>query len=334
MRVDPERVEPRLLGQFPQDQEGACPGQRAAACIQEELGAVPGIEKRAPASEVAAQRFGCVPADRDDALLAALSDRRGRVGRRGRPPPARARPPRRLGDLRRRAVRRAPGHGASAAACRRRPGSSALLRRAKASSAAASCGAATQLRQRGCRCAHRGAVGGGRSCGSKRCGARSSSRRARPRATARRSARAPRVLPPRPVCRGRRPGRSGRGGRHRRFAASVARRAERGSLRGRDRDPSAPVSPGAARPLSDAASGTPRSAARRRLNRGQTPDVSPADALDWDGQAESSARLTASKPASRARWARLSGHGWGQTRGRALVRPVAQCGQERGCEWS
>jgi hypothetical protein len=74
MRVDPERIEPRLLSKFPQDQEGACPGQRAAACIQEELGTVPGIEKRAPASEIAAQRFGCVPADRNNALLAALSD--------------------------------------------------------------------------------------------------------------------------------------------------------------------------------------------------------------------------------------------------------------------
>ena len=40
VRMDSQRVEPGLLGELAQDQEGARPRQRAAAGVQEELGAV------------------------------------------------------------------------------------------------------------------------------------------------------------------------------------------------------------------------------------------------------------------------------------------------------
>ena len=53
MRVDALRIEPRLVGEFPQDQEGAGPGQRASASVQEELGPVARVEERAPTGEVA-----------------------------------------------------------------------------------------------------------------------------------------------------------------------------------------------------------------------------------------------------------------------------------------
>ena len=49
MRVDALRFEPRLLGQLAQDQEGAGPGQGAAAGVQEELRPVARVEERSPA---------------------------------------------------------------------------------------------------------------------------------------------------------------------------------------------------------------------------------------------------------------------------------------------
>ena len=56
----------------------------AALRVQEELRPVAAVEVRAAAREVAAERLDGVAADRDDALLVALADARGRAGRRGR----------------------------------------------------------------------------------------------------------------------------------------------------------------------------------------------------------------------------------------------------------
>ena len=47
--VNATRVEPRHLGQFAEDQEGAGAGERPAARVQEELRAVPRVEERPPA---------------------------------------------------------------------------------------------------------------------------------------------------------------------------------------------------------------------------------------------------------------------------------------------
>src|SRR5262249_39867401 len=73
VRVDTSRLEPRLLGQAAEDQEGPGPRQRATLRIQEELGTVAPVEERPPAGEVAAERLDGRPADRDDPLLAALA---------------------------------------------------------------------------------------------------------------------------------------------------------------------------------------------------------------------------------------------------------------------
>ena len=51
--VNAVRVEPRLLGQFPEDQKGAGTGQRAASGVQKELGAMAGVEVGATACEIA-----------------------------------------------------------------------------------------------------------------------------------------------------------------------------------------------------------------------------------------------------------------------------------------
>src|SRR5215203_4396613 len=74
VRVDTLRVEARLPGQLAEDQEGARARQRAAARVQEQLRPVPCVEERPTAREVAAQSVGAGPAERDDALLAALAD--------------------------------------------------------------------------------------------------------------------------------------------------------------------------------------------------------------------------------------------------------------------
>src|SRR5262249_40237288 len=55
MRMDALRFETRLLGQAAQDQERAGTGERAAAGVEEELGAVAAVEERTPADLVAAQ---------------------------------------------------------------------------------------------------------------------------------------------------------------------------------------------------------------------------------------------------------------------------------------
>src|SRR5581483_6232229 len=48
--------------------------ERTALRVQEELGSVAAVEVRPAAREVAAQRLGCGPPDRDDPLLAPLAD--------------------------------------------------------------------------------------------------------------------------------------------------------------------------------------------------------------------------------------------------------------------
>ncbi len=80
VRMDAPRLEARLLGEAPQDQERAGAGQRAALGVQEELRPVPPVEVRPPAGEVAAERLDRRAADRHDALLAALAERRARAG--------------------------------------------------------------------------------------------------------------------------------------------------------------------------------------------------------------------------------------------------------------
>src|SRR3954463_88184 len=74
MGVDSLRVESGLLGQGAKDQEGAGPGQPAAPRVQEELRAVPPVEKGASPREVAPTRCAGGGADRHDPLLPALAD--------------------------------------------------------------------------------------------------------------------------------------------------------------------------------------------------------------------------------------------------------------------
>ncbi len=72
--MDPLRLEPGLGGEAAQDQEDARPRQRPAPGVQEELRAVAGVEERASAREIAAERLRRLPPERDDSLLAALAD--------------------------------------------------------------------------------------------------------------------------------------------------------------------------------------------------------------------------------------------------------------------
>src|SRR2546428_13620926 len=61
-------------GEPAQDEERTGAGERAAFRVQEELGPVAPVEIRPSPREVAPQRLDRPPADRDDALLAALPD--------------------------------------------------------------------------------------------------------------------------------------------------------------------------------------------------------------------------------------------------------------------
>src|SRR5438552_17783782 len=54
MRMNAPRLEPGLLGQPPEDEEGASAGQRAALGVQEQLGAVTAVEKRAASGQIPA----------------------------------------------------------------------------------------------------------------------------------------------------------------------------------------------------------------------------------------------------------------------------------------
>jgi hypothetical protein len=74
VRMDTMGIEARFLGEFAEDQEGAGPCQGPASGVQEQLRPVPRVEERAAAREVTQKCLGGVPADRNDALLAALAD--------------------------------------------------------------------------------------------------------------------------------------------------------------------------------------------------------------------------------------------------------------------
>src|SRR5215210_8139991 len=75
MRVHPFRLEARLAGELAQDQERARARERATLGVEEELGAVSAVEMWAAVRQITTQCLRGLPADRDDALLAALADR-------------------------------------------------------------------------------------------------------------------------------------------------------------------------------------------------------------------------------------------------------------------
>src|SRR5439155_21639683 len=75
VRMDAFGLQTRLRGKAAQDQEGAGPCQGSAARVQEQLGAMACVEKRAPAREIAADRFDGRTTDRHDAFLASLAER-------------------------------------------------------------------------------------------------------------------------------------------------------------------------------------------------------------------------------------------------------------------
>ena len=75
VRMHALRLEPGLLGEAAQDQEGAGAGERPAARVQEELGPVAAVEVGPAHRDVAAQRVDRGPAERHEALLRALPER-------------------------------------------------------------------------------------------------------------------------------------------------------------------------------------------------------------------------------------------------------------------
>ena len=74
MGVDALRLEPRLSGQLSQDEERPCAGERAAAGVEEELGAVAAIEVGSTEGEVPSNRFRGRPPEWNEALLSALPE--------------------------------------------------------------------------------------------------------------------------------------------------------------------------------------------------------------------------------------------------------------------
>ena len=68
------RLEPGAVGELAKDEERTRPGQGAAACVEEEVGAVATVEMWSPEREIAPHCFDRGTAKRDDALLVALSD--------------------------------------------------------------------------------------------------------------------------------------------------------------------------------------------------------------------------------------------------------------------
>ena len=68
------RIEPRLRGQTPEDEEGASPGQRAALRVEEKLRAVPAIQERPSPGEVPAHGLDAFAPERDDPLLVPLAE--------------------------------------------------------------------------------------------------------------------------------------------------------------------------------------------------------------------------------------------------------------------
>jgi len=74
MGVDPRRLEPCLVGELSQDEECAGTRQWAATCVQEQLGPVASVEMGTTEREVTPHRFGGWASERDESLLATLSD--------------------------------------------------------------------------------------------------------------------------------------------------------------------------------------------------------------------------------------------------------------------
>ena len=74
VRVHPAGLQTGAVGEPPEDEERARAGERAAARIEEQVGAVTPVEVRPADRQVAAQRLGGRPAERDEALLASLAE--------------------------------------------------------------------------------------------------------------------------------------------------------------------------------------------------------------------------------------------------------------------
>ena len=72
--MDALRLEAGALGEPPENQEGACPRERPTAGVEEQLGAVPAVEKGPALGQIAAEGIGAAPPNRDDPLLRALAD--------------------------------------------------------------------------------------------------------------------------------------------------------------------------------------------------------------------------------------------------------------------
>src|SRR5215218_4069959 len=75
MRVDAAGLEAGPVGEAPEDEErsGSCQGPTLR--VQEELGAVAAVEKRAATAQITTKCLGCAASKRHDPLLAAFSDR-------------------------------------------------------------------------------------------------------------------------------------------------------------------------------------------------------------------------------------------------------------------
>src|SRR5262245_42817608 len=69
MRMNSFRFQSCLRGESSEDQEHTGSGEAAAFRIQEELGAMARIQKRAAAAQITAKCLRRLPADRNDALL-------------------------------------------------------------------------------------------------------------------------------------------------------------------------------------------------------------------------------------------------------------------------
>ena len=72
--VDAARLEACPIGQLAQDEKGTGAGERAAACVEEELRAVAAIEVRAAEREVPADGLGSGAPERYEALFATLAE--------------------------------------------------------------------------------------------------------------------------------------------------------------------------------------------------------------------------------------------------------------------
>src|SRR5919197_4248819 len=72
--MDPLRLQARARREPPQDEERSRARERSALRVEEELRQVAPVEERPPAREVAAERLGRLPPDRDDPLLVALAE--------------------------------------------------------------------------------------------------------------------------------------------------------------------------------------------------------------------------------------------------------------------